>query len=155
MELILKENNQRYEIKGVQIDTNGDVYFAVQLPEGLQVYKSDYFRTPVNYLTQYISDLEDTYDLMISSNYKDRMVAEYLQLVIRKDKLMTLIRHAEQDKLQFKPTCSLEILKEQYSYMDRYGEILEQRMILEGIHHVQGWFDYEESTKTSMHGIPF
>lgn len=155
MDLILKENNKRYEVQGIHIESNGDTYFTVKLPDGLHCCHSSCFRTPVDYRSQYINDLEDTFELMTSSDYKDRMVAEYLQLVIRRDSLDKLIKNAEEEKLSFELTCSLGMLKTQLEYMNQYRTVLEQRLFREGINHIQGWYDYEEATNTTMRGIPF
>ena len=77
--------------------------------------------------------LKDTITLMNSSNYKDRFKAEYQQTKIRYDKLHRMIVRYEAGTLDFEPTCSLELLKEQASYMGRYLYTLEVRAEIEKI----------------------
>ena len=78
-------------------------------------------------------ELKDTITLMNSSDYKDRFKAEYQQTKIRYDKLHRMIVRYEADTLDFEPTCSLELLKEQASYMGRYLYTLEVRAEIEKI----------------------
>lgn len=78
-------------------------------------------------------ELKDTITLMNSSNYKDRFKAEYQQTKIRYDKLHRMIVRYEAGTLDFEPTCSLELLKEQASYMGRYLYALEVRAEIEKI----------------------
>ncbi len=72
-------------------------------------------------------NLIDTVGLMNSVDYKDRFKAEYLQTKIRYDKLHKLIIKIEAGTCEFKPVCSLEILKEQAKYMGMYLYMLEVR----------------------------
>ena len=78
-------------------------------------------------------ELKDTITLMNSSEYKDRFRAEYYQTKIRYGKLHKTIIKYEAGALDFEPTCSLELLKEQESYMVRYLYTLEVRAEIEGI----------------------
>ena len=78
-------------------------------------------------------ELKDTIILMNSSDYKDRFKAEYQQTKIRYDKLHRMIVRYEAGTLDFEPTCSLELLKEQASYMGRYLYMLEVRAEIEKI----------------------
>ena len=78
-------------------------------------------------------ELKDTTLMMISNDYKDRFKAEYLQTKIRYNKLHRMCIKYEAGTLDFEPTCSLELLKEQKSYMGNYLRILEIRAELEGI----------------------
>ena len=78
-------------------------------------------------------ELKDTTTLMNSSDYKDRFKAEYHQTKIRYDKLHRMIVRYEAGTLDFEPTCSLELLKEQASYMGRYLYTLEVRAEIEKI----------------------
>lgn len=78
-------------------------------------------------------ELKDTITLMNSSDYKDRFKAEYQQTKIRYDKLHRMIVMYEAGTLDFEPTCSLGLLKEQASYMGRYLYMLEVRAEIEKI----------------------
>jgi hypothetical protein len=70
---------------------------------------------------------------MISDDYKERFKAEYKQLIIRMNRLEDIINKIEYDCAEFKPTCSLILLKRQYSTMISYASILEDRAGYEGI----------------------
>lgn len=78
-------------------------------------------------------ELKDTIELMNSSDYKDRFKAEYLQAKIRYDKLDAMTVKYEAGTLNFTPSCSLEILKEQKKYMGNYIRMLKIRAEIEGI----------------------
>ena len=85
-------------------------------------------------------NLENTVELMISEDYRDRFIAEYWQMQIRHDKLKELIQKIEisedyydGDFLEFEINCPLELLKDQLSIMEDYLDILDKRRIIEGI----------------------
>lgn len=78
-------------------------------------------------------ELNDTIDLMNSKDYKERFQAEYLQTKIRYDKLHKMCIKYEAGTLNFTPSCSLEVLKEQKNFMRKYLEMLEIRAEIECI----------------------
>ena len=78
-------------------------------------------------------ELRDTIDLMNSSDYKERFKAEYQQLKIRYDKLDAMTVKYEAGTLDFTPTCSLQLLKEQKMHMGCYLRCLKIRAEIEGI----------------------
>jgi len=75
----------------------------------------------------------DTVPLMLSADYKDRFEAEYLQLQIRRDKLAAMVEKYAAGTLDFTPTCSLELLRDQLEAMDKYMDILWVRSTLEKV----------------------
>lgn len=77
--------------------------------------------------------LEDTINLMRSSNYKERFIAEYEQTKIRYEKLHRMIVKYEAGTLEFTPTCPIELLKDQKRFMDEYLRCLEIRAEIEKI----------------------
>lgn len=77
--------------------------------------------------------LEDTKELMCSSDYKERFKAEYYQLKIRYLKLMDLLKKWDRGDLKFTPTCPKYVLRLQFFHMTDYLSILEERAELEGI----------------------
>ena len=77
--------------------------------------------------------LRETVGLMNSEDYRDRFVAEYLQTRIRYMSLHRMCIRYEAGTLSFTPKCSLELLKEQKSYMGNYLRCLEVRAEIEGI----------------------
>lgn len=80
-----------------------------------------------------INNLNDTIDLMTSSDYKDRFAAEYWQTKIRYTKLREMINKYKNGELNFTPKCTVEIFEEQCKYMAMYIGLLESRAEIEGI----------------------
>ena len=78
-------------------------------------------------------ELKDTIEFMNSSDYKERFIAEYLQLKIRISGLATMLEKYKNGKLNFTPTCSYNLLHSQLVFMGAYLETLEKRAKLEGI----------------------
>lgn len=78
-------------------------------------------------------ELSETTELMVSSDYKDRFVAEYIQLNTRLKKLEKLISDYVTGNLDFVPTCDINILQAQADAMHIYERILIYRAELEGI----------------------
>ena len=78
-------------------------------------------------------ELKETVDLMNSSDYKERFKAEYNQVKIRYDKLDEMTVKYEAGTLNFTPSCSLELFKEQKKYMGCYIRCLKIRAEIEGI----------------------
>lgn len=78
-------------------------------------------------------ELKDTIELMNSIDYKERFKAEYLQVKIRYDKLDAMTVKYEAGTLNYTPSCSLELLKEQKKYMGNYIRTLKIRTEIEKI----------------------
>ena len=84
-------------------------------------------------------NLHSTSELMASSDYKSRFVAEYLQTKIRYEKLKAMTTkyvvtiESGKDYLGFKPSCSVELLLKQQRFMGEYLSCLEQRAVIEDI----------------------
>ena len=79
------------------------------------------------------TELHDIIGLMCSEDYKDRFKAEYLQLKMRYNKLHNMVVKYEANKLDFKPSCDIELLKKQKAAMGNYLYCLEVRAQVEGI----------------------
>lgn len=92
--------------------------------------------------------LQNTVDLMISADYKDRFKAEYWQLKIRYEKLKafnakieaaTIGRHEHYNDNSVNITdmpkhdCPAELLREQQNIMGNYLHTLEVRAVFENI----------------------
>ena len=84
-------------------------------------------------LYTYNLTLADTIPYMNSPDYKDRFIGEYWQTRIRYDKLHDMTVRYEAGKLNFTPSCPLDLLKEQKKYMGMYLNKLEIRAVLEEI----------------------
>ena len=80
-----------------------------------------------------IKTLKDTIDLMLSDNYIDRFVAEYVQTKIRYESLHTMLNKWDAGTLEFEPTCPKVKLLNQQSAMGNYLNQLEIRAEIEGV----------------------
>ena len=76
---------------------------------------------------------KDTIPMMESPDYKERFKAEYYQLKNRYDKLDAMTVKYEAGTLNFTPSCSLDLLKEQKKHMGNYLRSLKIRAEIEGI----------------------
>ena len=79
------------------------------------------------------NDLKQTVDLMVSSDYKERLIAEYVQVKIRYQKLHRMLVKYDAGKLDFEPTCSVATLRDQKRSMGMYINTLEIRAMVEEI----------------------
>ena len=77
--------------------------------------------------------LKDTIDLMNSSDFKDRVRAEYYQLKIRHEGLSKMLKGYREGTLDFTPNCSYDLLHTQLVYMECYMNVLEERAEVEDI----------------------
>lgn len=77
--------------------------------------------------------LNETVQMMNSSDYKERFKAEYLQLKIRINGLSNMLKKYKEGTLTFKPSCSYELLHTQLVYMECYLNALEERAAIENI----------------------
>lgn len=66
-------------------------------------------------------------------DWEIRFVDEYGQLKDRTEKLHKMIVKYKANTLEFRPNCSIELLKEQENAMRQYMYILEVRSQVEGI----------------------
>lgn len=82
-------------------------------------------------------ELKETIELMCSSDYKERFVAEYRQVKIRYEKLKNFCNKIEVEEMLGKEVtkhdCPLELLREQKRYMGLYLSILEKRALIENV----------------------
>lgn len=78
-------------------------------------------------------ELKDTILMMQSEDYKERFKAEYYQTKIRYEKLHKMIVKYEASKLEFTPSCSIDLLKKQAAAMGQYLYTLEVRAAVEDI----------------------
>ena len=81
--------------------------------------------------TSICKELKDTVGYMLSNDYKERFIAEYEQLRIRRDKLQKM--YDNWDNLTFEPVCPKKTYKMQLLIMNGYLEILKERAEKENI----------------------
>ena len=78
-------------------------------------------------------ELQDTVQMMISKEYKERFKAEYYQLKIRYEKLKVMLKNWDKGILDFTPTCPRSTYDMQISAMESYLAVLEARAVMEGV----------------------
>lgn len=77
--------------------------------------------------------LSNTVNYMISGDWKERFLAEYMQTKIRYEKLHKLIVKREVGKIDFDTPIPLESWKEQAKHMGLYLYELEKQAAIHGI----------------------
>ena len=97
--------------------------------------------------------MKDTVQLMLSENYKDRFVAEYRQTKARYEKLHRMVVKYEAGKLDFTPTCPIELLKEQKAAMGKYLYMLEVRAEMEGVDLGERGNEIEQTNEERIRGL--
>lgn len=80
-----------------------------------------------------ITELSQTVELMWSKDYKERFIAEYLQLKIRLTKLKDMLKKWDANELNFTPTCPRKMYDYQLTGMNLYMDILKERAKIEEI----------------------
>lgn len=78
--------------------------------------------------------LNETVDGMCSTDYKERFVAEYNQLVIRYRGLKNMLDKWDRNELDFTPTCPRITYNLQIKAMTDYIDVLEARAAMENIY---------------------
>ena len=78
-------------------------------------------------------ELKDTSGLMCSEDYKDRFVAEYMQVDIRARRLKKVLDGWDDGTLDFEPKSKYCSLYAQYHAMCAYMAVLMERAAQEGI----------------------
>lgn len=71
--------------------------------------------------------LADTESLMESIDYKERFLAEYIQIAIRCHKLEAMMDKWVNGELTFSPTCGYSMYRVQVAIMQGYMHVLEER----------------------------
>lgn len=80
-----------------------------------------------------VRSLNDSALLMVSTDYKDRFKAEYIQLKTRLEGLKTMLHNWDNGKLSFIPTCPRSTYDLQVEAMTKYLAVLEARAKIEDI----------------------
>ena len=79
------------------------------------------------------NELRDTIKMMNSEDYKERFKAESYQVVIRYQKLKSMLDKWDNDQLEFTPTCPRSTYNMQITAMTDYIAVLEARAVMEGV----------------------
>ena len=77
--------------------------------------------------------LKEICELMCSTDYKERFIAEYEQLFCRLTGLVIMREKMDNGTLKFTPTCPGSLFDLQIRAMKDYLTVLEARAVIEGI----------------------
>lgn len=77
--------------------------------------------------------LQESADWMFSDDYKQRFVAEYVQVAARLALLKRVLDNRDDREVEFETTCSRSALEDQASVMEDYAIVLQERADREGI----------------------
>ena len=80
-----------------------------------------------------LDELRETIEMMNSKDYMERFKAEYYQVVIRYQKLKSMLDKWDNNQLEFTPTCPRSTYNMQITAMTDYIAILEARAVMEGV----------------------
>lgn len=80
-----------------------------------------------------VRSLNDSALLMVSTDYKDRFKAEYIQLKTRLEGLKTMLHNWDNEQLSFIPSCPRSTYDLQVEAMTKYLAVLETRAKIEDI----------------------
>lgn len=78
-------------------------------------------------------ELASTRNMMISTDYKERFKAEYIQLRNRYNGLKKMLEVWDTGGLKFTPTCPRDMYTVQLDAMHTYLEVLKKRALLENV----------------------
>ena len=67
------------------------------------------------------------------NNYKERFINEYAELKDKYIKLHKMLVKYDAGKLEFTPTCPIDMLRKQKSLMGQYLNVLEVRAMIEDV----------------------
>ena len=67
------------------------------------------------------------------NDYKQRFINEYVELKDKYIKLHKMLVKYDAGKLEFTPTCPVDMLRKQKSLMGQYLNVLEVRAIIEDV----------------------
>lgn len=111
--------------------THGDGYAVSYEDNAKYWYPKEVFEQ-YNYLIKN-EELAKTCKGMVSSDYKERFKAEYIQLKNRLEGLQRMLNAWDNGKLNFQPTCPRDLYNVQESAMTMYLDVLKRRAIIEDV----------------------
>ena len=142
---LFKANISAQLLETVEADSEKEVMDKIRNRESFEIEQEDLNVYPASIEITKIKEkkeknnmeLKETIELMCSENYKERFIAEYLQVKIRYEKLKNFCNKIEAEKMLGKEVtkhdCPLELLREQQKYMGLYLFVLEKRALIENV----------------------
>lgn len=142
---LFKSNISAQLLEIVEADSEKEVMDKIRNQKSFEIKQKDLNVYPASIEITKIKEkkgknnmeLKETIELMCSSDYKERFVAEYRQVKIRYEKLNNFCNKIEVEEMLGKEVtkhdCPLELLREQKRYMGLYLSILEKRALIENV----------------------
>lgn len=118
--------------KGYRVENNNGDGYEVTYEDGYKSWCPKHVFDKANSLVRN-EVLAKTASGMVSPDYKERFVAEYVQVKNRYAGLMKMIEDWDNGKLSFTPNCPRTTYNFQLRAMKDYIDILEVRASIEGI----------------------
>lgn len=118
--------------KGYRVENNNGEGYEVTYEDGYKSWCPKHVFDKANAEVKN-QELAETARMMVSSDYKERFVAEYLQTKNRFNGLLSMIEKWDAGNLPFIPTCPRETYNFQLRAMKEYLDILIVRAKIEGI----------------------
>lgn len=118
--------------KGYRVENNNGEGYEVIYEDGYKSWCPKHVFDEANAVVKN-EELAETARMMISADYKDRFIAEYIQIKNRYEGLKGMIDKWDANNLPFVPTCPRETYNFQLRAMKDYMDILVVRAKIEGV----------------------
>ena len=118
--------------KGYRVENNNGEGYEVTYEDGYKSWCPKHVFDKANAEVKN-EELAETARMMVSADYKERFIAEYVQIKNRYNGLKGMIEKWDANNLPFVPTCPRETYNFQLRAMKDYMDILVVRAKIEGI----------------------
>ena len=118
--------------KGYRVENNNGEGYEVTYEDGYKSWCPKHVFDKANAEVKN-EELANTARLMVSADYRERFVAEYVQAKNRYNGLLGMIEKWDANNLPFVPTCPRETYNFQLRAMKDYMDILVVRAKIEGM----------------------
>lgn len=118
--------------KGYRVENNNGEGYEVTYEDGYKSWCPKHVFDKANSEVKN-EELAETARMMVSPDYKERFIAEYVQVNNRYNGLKEMIEKWDANNLPFVPTCPRETYNFQLRAMKDYMDILVVRAKIEGI----------------------
>ena len=118
--------------KGYRVENNNGEGYEVTYEDGYKSWCPKHVFDKANAEVKN-EELAETARMMVSADYKERFIAEYIQIKNRYEGLKGMIEKWDASNLPFVPTCPRETYNFQLRAMKDYMDILVVRAKIEGV----------------------
>ena len=118
--------------KGYRVENNNGEGYEVTYEDGYKSWCPKHVFDKANAEVRN-EELADTARMMVSADYKERFIAEYIQAKNRYNGLKSMVESWDKGTLPFAPTCPRETYNFQLRAMEDYMGILAIRAKIENV----------------------